>query len=29
VLLWFTWQAIRQREVLDTHVSAPALEASR
>lgn len=28
-LLWFTWQAIRQREVLDTHASAPAMEASR
>jgi heme/copper-type cytochrome/quinol oxidase subunit 2 len=29
VLLWFTWQAIRQREVLDAHASAPAMEASR
>jgi len=29
VLLWFTWQAIRQREVLDTHGPAPAMEASR
>jgi heme/copper-type cytochrome/quinol oxidase subunit 2 len=29
VLLWFTWQAIRQRETLDAHTSAPAMEASR
>ena len=29
VLLWFTWQAIRQRDVLDAHASAPAMEASR
>jgi heme/copper-type cytochrome/quinol oxidase subunit 2 len=29
VLLWFTWQAIRQREALDVRASAPAMEASR